>query len=365
MTRRCRLIPLLILAMASGLVQSVAALAQTITAASLPAAAQEVLNKGILAAKVPDYLLAIRYFEEARKLAPQAPIVYLNLGLAESKVPSRELRAMAWFGAYLAAYPDAPNAAAVKELIATLEVRSQSNVSRLIRSLQGAAVGNSYLRDVAKLWAEAGNIDAAMKTADLTLTADWKRASQTAIAEAQINGGDIAGAQKTLAAALQTANLIVGDAEAKSMGLSHIAETQIRAGDMAGAQQALTSALEVSDLIESAAYKSHARRTIAGIQAKAGTANMSDTNPQRRPDARSPARSQIGVSDWLNRLDDDDKNSECPLNSGPFVDLAAYLKSLPPSDNSEMAFNGLRRTAENIIKAQNVISGMLKQQARR
>ncbi|MGP1614723.1 MAG: tetratricopeptide repeat protein, partial [Pollutimonas bauzanensis] len=77
------------------------------TPAPLPPAAQEALNKGIIAAKVPDYPLAIRYFEEARKLAPDAPVVYLNLGLAESKIPSRELRAIAWFGVYLAAYPDA------------------------------------------------------------------------------------------------------------------------------------------------------------------------------------------------------------------------------------------------------------------
>jgi hypothetical protein len=38
--------------------------------ASLPPAAQEALDKGVIAAKVPDYPLAIRYFEDARKLAP-------------------------------------------------------------------------------------------------------------------------------------------------------------------------------------------------------------------------------------------------------------------------------------------------------
>ena len=67
--------------------------------ASLPPAAQEALNQGIIAAKVPDYLLAIRYFEDARKIAPAAPVVFLNLGIAESKIPGRELRAIAWFGA--------------------------------------------------------------------------------------------------------------------------------------------------------------------------------------------------------------------------------------------------------------------------
>ena len=82
---------LLVFAVCLSLAQPFAALAQTNAPAPLPPAAQEALNKGITAAKLPDYLLAIRYFEEARKLAPDAPIVFLNLGLAESKIPGREL----------------------------------------------------------------------------------------------------------------------------------------------------------------------------------------------------------------------------------------------------------------------------------
>src|ERR1051325_2166828 len=145
---------------------------QAISSASapFPPASQDALNKGIIAAKVPDYLLAIRFFEEARKIDPQAPVIYLNLGLAESRIPGRELRAIAWFGAYLAAYPSAPNAAAVKEQIAVLDVRNQSNVSRLVKSVQDAAsqLSGSYksngMEDVAKLWAKAGDIKAALKT---------------------------------------------------------------------------------------------------------------------------------------------------------------------------------------------------------
>src|SRR5258708_27678135 len=112
---------------------------QAAAPAPLPSAAQEALNKGIIAAKVPDYLLAIRCFAEARKLAPAAPVIFMNLGIAESKMPGRELRAIAWFGAYLAATPDAPNAAAVKEQISVLEVRNQSNVLRFLKTVQVAA----------------------------------------------------------------------------------------------------------------------------------------------------------------------------------------------------------------------------------
>ena len=119
--------------------------------AQLPPAAQEALDNGIIAAKVPDYVLAIRYFEEARKIAPNAPIIYFNLGLAESNLPSRELRAICWFAAYLAAEPKSPNAASVKERIQILKIKNQSNVSHLIQTMQDAAQqGNAAaLRDAA------------------------------------------------------------------------------------------------------------------------------------------------------------------------------------------------------------------------
>jgi hypothetical protein len=54
---------------------SVALLVSTATGshADLATDAQQAINRGIIAAKQQDYLLAIRYFEEARKIAPDAP----------------------------------------------------------------------------------------------------------------------------------------------------------------------------------------------------------------------------------------------------------------------------------------------------
>ena len=248
--------------------------AQTAAPAPLPSAAQQALDKGIIAAKVPDYPLAIRYFEDARKLAPAAPVIFMNLGIAESKIPGRELRAIAWFGAYLAALPDAPNAAAVKEQIAVLEVRNRSNVSRLIKTAQDLAGKisrhkNGNLRDVAKLWAQAGDIKTALEAADSTSTADWRSATQTDIAEVQITAGDIAGAQETLASAQKSADLIESRFD-KSSNRRLIAEAQMKAGDSAGARNTLASALKTADLIKEANYKSNALRTIAETQIKAG-----------------------------------------------------------------------------------------------
>ena len=145
--------------------------AQSNPPAPLPPAAQQALDKGIIAAKVSDYPLAIRFFEDARKLAPLVPVIFMNLGIAESKMPGRELRAIAWFGAYLAASPDAPNAAAVKQQIAVLDVKNQSNVSRLIKTVQDAANQKSAHKSenlclVARLWVKAGNIPEAVKIVD-------------------------------------------------------------------------------------------------------------------------------------------------------------------------------------------------------
>jgi hypothetical protein len=54
---------------------SVALLVSTATGshAELAPDAQQAINKGIIAANQQDYLLAIRYFEEARKIALDAP----------------------------------------------------------------------------------------------------------------------------------------------------------------------------------------------------------------------------------------------------------------------------------------------------
>lgn len=82
--------------------------------AGLPDKAQKAMNLGMAAAEKKDYLQAIRHFQDARAEVPEAPEVLFNIALAESKVPGREVRAIVWFGAYLAAYPYAEKADAGK-----------------------------------------------------------------------------------------------------------------------------------------------------------------------------------------------------------------------------------------------------------
>ena len=392
---------LLILLTCMCLAQPFAALAQTNTPVPLPPAAQEALNNGILAAKLPDYLLAIRYFEEARKIDPHSPVVYLNMGLAESKIPGRELRAIAWFGAYLAANPGAPNSAAVKEQIAVLKVRNQSNTSRFLKTLEDAAKqikeSRVWLEDqwfipdarrdnllkVAALWQASGDFPSALKTANSFPSNFYKSQVQTDIGFAQIKAGDLKGAQRTFTAAMRTAGHLPSGS-VSSNRIMHIAVGHARTGDIVGALQSADS-LQDDDL------KSQAQFNIALEQVRAGDAEgslktfmIADQTAERiqKPDVKSktklffaknrshdskpasaipPLYPVITVSDWIKKLDDDNKNTDCPLNSEPFLDLTGYLKSLSSND-AEKIFNGMFSAAEKIVSAQNVIHQMLKQQ---
>src|ERR1022692_558139 len=71
----------------------------------LPPPAKEAVEKGLSAAGQKEWKLAIRYFEEARKAALHSPVALYNLALAEMQIPGRELRAVAFFEAYLLGAP--------------------------------------------------------------------------------------------------------------------------------------------------------------------------------------------------------------------------------------------------------------------
>lgn len=216
---------------------------------TLPPAAQEAINNGIIATKVPDYLLAIKYFEEARKVAPQSAEIFFNLGLAESKIPGRELRAICWFGAYLSANPNAPNAAAVKEQIAVLNIKNQSDITRLLNMVQDAAdqiAGKDESRglsDVVELWVSFGDLPAAIKAVNLINKKDIssKGFALRDIADAQLDANDIAGAQKTTDQ--------ITFALFKCSQLLRIAATQLQNGDTSGAQKTLVAAFKTAGRI--------------------------------------------------------------------------------------------------------------------
>ena len=425
------------------------ALAQTSAPTTVPAPhsadAKEAINKGILAARQQDYPLAIRYFQDARKIAPDAPEIYFDLGLAESKIPGRELRAIAWFGAYLAANPNASNAAAVNDQILALDVKSRSDVIHLIKSIQDQDqevpipevpgfpafvqdIKANRLEEVAKLWASVGDFAAALKVANLIQEnqhkSGYKSGTLSDIAEFQVKAGDIAGALKTSAAALKIANNI-SDADLmlylKSLAQPNIAralmksgdiasaqntlaaalkgtnqiraaeersetqtdlavvaiEVRVKAGDIAGARNTVATALETADQIQDAAEKSDAQLNIAEAQVVAGDiagaqntlAAALETADQIQGNSKSdhqvsialapPVVSVITAADWVAKLD-----NPAGLNSDPFIDLAGYLRAGAKRGEPQILLNWMEFAADAIVKAQNLIDGMLKQQAK-
>jgi tetratricopeptide (TPR) repeat protein len=260
------------------------AIAQT---ASLPADAQAALKKGLAAANEQQWEMAIQNFQDARKIAPDAPEIYYDLGLAESKIPGRELRAVAWFGAYLAATPNAPNTAAVRDLISELQTKSQGNVDRLIKATEvadsllpdtpikhnGGILGNltnkpdqdrmQSLYDVANLWASAGNSANAVKAAHRIGQAGYNETnSLSQIVAAQASAGHIADA-------IETASSFDDVNESKTAKLA-IAAAQAKAGDLEGARATLLAAQQRAGKEKSAYMLNALGVDIARAQASIG-----------------------------------------------------------------------------------------------
>ncbi len=102
-----------------------------LSAGELKPEARELFDRGMAAVEQQEWLVAIGYFERARQVDEYAPQILMNLGLAESKLPGRELRSLAWFRAYLAAHPGAQNADAVRQECTRLEIKVEASVRKL------------------------------------------------------------------------------------------------------------------------------------------------------------------------------------------------------------------------------------------
>jgi hypothetical protein len=140
--------------------------AQTTNVTTMPPKAQAAMKKGLDAAKLQEWTVAIRYFNEAHQSAPDSPVPLVNLGLAESQLPGHELRAVCWFEAYLILVPAAVNAPAVRQQISNLETRVKGNTDKIIEMLkvlagQASINDSSAYANIAGLLAASGDLDAA------------------------------------------------------------------------------------------------------------------------------------------------------------------------------------------------------------
>jgi hypothetical protein len=106
-----------------------------------PTTLESDFQAGLESAQNGDWKTAIGHFEQARVSAPYSPSVFLNLGICESMIPGRELRAACWLQAYLAAAPSSANAADVKQQIVELKGRAVSRERVLADALGDLAMG--------------------------------------------------------------------------------------------------------------------------------------------------------------------------------------------------------------------------------
>lgn len=230
------------------------------TSSSLPAAAQVAVNKGKSADAQHDYLAAIEHFQEALRHAPNAPELYFYLGVEESKIPGRELRAIAWLGAYLSLRGDGPGAAKVKNNIGNLQAAHRTTLLTVLKDVEKTARlaetndrGPSF-RDLARKLAEIGDFTSALQiAANLADLPDSQAEAYGWIAGVQLANADIA-------AALKTASLSAGGQQAKDDTYLRIVSSQI-ASEHAGA-------LETIARIHHPRNKDRARRIVSYFQAR-------------------------------------------------------------------------------------------------
>jgi len=336
----------------------------------LPPNAQEAFNKGLQAANQQQWLTAIQDFQEARKAAPDSPVLFYNLGLAEAKVPGRELRAICWLESYILSEPNAANVAPIKEKIAVLDKRNGEALEKILQLLQESAnrlSDDQNLSEVIDTFAALDRVASARQLAGKIGHPYWKSYALQAVGGAQGRTSDFVGASRTLQEAEEALDsfnnnptaksycqaslnkewdaLAVNAAKAgnieealnatdhlredgtnaiqpwKDMLHKGIAVFQAKAGDFAGAQTTVGA-------IEDNTWKNAAECDIAGCQAKRGSlyealktaSSESDTPPDHYYKSEALSRVATGLAD-----------------GGKFTDAINTLKLITNQDFKDQA----------------------------
>jgi tetratricopeptide (TPR) repeat protein len=239
--------------------------------AELPPAAQAAVDQGLVAIQHRDFVQANQCLQNAFAKAPAAE-VYASVGQAEAKIPGRELRAISWLGAYLAAKPTTPDAAAVRSEIDSLQAKSRAKILVLIQSTEDGVRQmpsgedrDRALQRVAGIWESWGDETRARKVIDFiddpSPKSDAFATLATAYAEKagkQFEAGDLAGSQDSLASAQNAAqqpHLMYPRSNdwfpEYRIAMAHltIARQQIRTGDLPGARASMAAAQGIADSI--------------------------------------------------------------------------------------------------------------------
>jgi tetratricopeptide (TPR) repeat protein len=246
-------------------------LAFGVARADLPREAQTAVDQGLAAIQKQDFMQADQCLQKACEKAPAAD-VYASLGQTEAKIPGRELRAICWLGAYLAAKPTAVDTAAVRSEIDLLHLKSRAKILAVIQLAEEATqqMPSGESRDhafqsVAGIWESWGDEPRARKVIDLIADSSPKSDALSNLATAyaekagkQFEAGDLAGSRDSLVSA-QNAAKQQHDMYPRSesfpqyrIAMAHlvIARQQIRTGDITGAHASMAAALGIADSIK-------------------------------------------------------------------------------------------------------------------
>lgn len=314
--------------------------------------------------------------------------------LAADRAGGRELFAIAWYRAYLAAAPKAGNAPRVRERIVALEVEIEAKVRELLNKAAAAAAllpdaesRTDAQKRIAAVLAGAGDIPGAeriaatlpaardrdfvamnvavarmrngdgkgaMAAADGIADATLAAAARRGIARVQAFAGDVAGAWKTADA--------IADDQERSGAFAGIAEAELAAGDAQGGERAVAKAKAAAGGIALAPIREHAYARVAEAQAAGGDAKgaretaalVSRENLRRRLDrllaqARPrPATIAAGAGAGKAEIDDWAGIVGIRLNRPHFTDFRMFWRSLRDKQPNDIVEELLRVSADFI-----------------
>jgi len=147
----------------------------------LSADAEQALDLGLSAVQAKHWEEAIQHFDDARRASPGAPEPLLDLGLAEAQLPGRELRAIAWFEAYLVIAPKSEDTSKVRSLIDQLMQKAVANSAQVVDAMKRAAAlfptdSLDYSKALETLYPDQivlGDEDGAMESAQAAISAGF------------------------------------------------------------------------------------------------------------------------------------------------------------------------------------------------
>jgi len=240
------------------------------------ASAQSSLDQGLQAAQRQDYVAAKKFFSQAALDQPGDPRPLFNLGLTHAKL-SNDTAAMAWFEAYLAAAPNAENAAQVRAQITQLR---QSATAKLEKLFASAEAGVAQLTPEQRRSSESSIRYRRESTLDLLKeSVDDDTRSKYAYRLVEIGDGE---------AAFRTISRMK-DAYKKDTALAGNAPTLARSGNGADARRFVASIAaadrrqyaqkEVELILSTKALEQEAEQAIRGRDAQKAMAALSQLLP--------------------------------------------------------------------------------------